>query len=196
MSKRYRVFELDSTAIYLGPVVVLLVCAFLASGADTLKILGVAAVWLALGSVYFWPRWRTKQRINFYARGWAVITDGAPVESVAVDTNVAQALDWWAHQVGSRIYRVSESGFIVVEVTDDGITAPGRAGLAGVRAPGTEKARGLTDGNNIRVVWEPKNSGRDFYPLLRHEVGHAVLNAIGFQGDHHAEMKRLGSPDA
>ncbi len=189
--RRYRVFELDSAVIYLGPVVALLAATLFVPGA-ALPILGVAVVWAFIASRYFWPRWKTKQAISFYTRGgFAVITNAAPVDQSLFDVQVGQALVWW-----EAPGNIGEGGFINVEVTDDGITAHGRAGMAGVRAPGTEKARGLTEGNYIRVVWEPSNQGRDFRALLRHEVGHVCLNARGFQGDHHAEMKRLGSPDS
>ncbi len=195
--RRYRVFEPVSTLIYLGPVAALLAATLFVPGAAVLPVLGIAVVWALLASRYFWPRWKTQKRISFYAAaGFAVITNGAPVDSAALDANIAQALDWWAKAAPATGRAIGEGGFIVVEITNDGITAHGRAGFAGVRAPGTERARGLTEGNRIRVVWEPKNNGQDFYALLRHEVGHVVLHAMGHLGDHHAEMKRIGSPDA
>jgi hypothetical protein len=179
--KRYRVVEWDDALIYLGPLAALLALSFL-----HWVVLLPAAAWAFIASRYFYPRWRTWRSIQWYAPGeWGVITNGAPVHSTPFNDAVNDALDWWLYNTPALTSRVGEGGIIAVYVQEEPLTD--------LRYPAI-RARGLTDGNHIRLLWQPSTNGAGFYDVLKHEVGHCVLNSMEFQGDHHAEMKRLAYP--
>jgi hypothetical protein len=188
--KRYRVVEWDDALIYGVPLLALL----LGSSLHWIVLLPAAA-WAFIASRYFYPRWKTWRSIDGYLPGgWALIGGDVPV-SMAV--HVTEALRWWVSRepdpLASPLIRVGAGGIIAVERAEY-ITTPPRAGFAAVLAPSTERARGLTGGNNIRIAWQPSTNGAGFCDVLKHEIGHVVLNAMEFQGDHHAEMKRLAYP--
>lgn len=212
--RRYKIFEWDAVLIYLLPFLLLVAGTIftLAKGLPARAILANAATAAAWGYAgvfrYFGKRYKDKRDIAWYTKqGLKVYLGGSPASQKwlrdrkdELDRQIDQALAFWTSLYPSMRKDIEESlngGSLVVKITNSGFTAPSRAGMAVVREAGILPMRGATEyPNYISVAWEPKNEGRDFFALVRHEAGHGVLNTFGFDGDHHAEMRRLQSPDA
>lgn len=179
----YRIFGLVDSLIYLGPLLALLVALVFVPGVGKAAVGLAAAAWAFVASRYFWPRWKTKQSIEFYSSGFAVIPQGAPIDRGRVQEVIATTIVFWEGELGRVLDDVGEGGVVAVYVSSTGIRD--------VRFPSLGPAHGLTSGNHIRLAFDPDDPER-FYAVLGHEIGHACLNAVGFQGDHHVHMALVG----
>lgn len=186
--RKYRVFQLADSLVYLLPLALLLglFVLLLAKGAPGpfIGILGIStAAWGFVCSRLFWPRYKTKKSIKFYVKGWAVIPDGAPVDEARFNTIIDEVLEFWEKKLGKPMQSVGLDGVIAIYTTTTGIRD--------VRFPELGPAHGLTSGNHTRLAYNPEDP-ETMYRVLGHEIGHSCLDFVGFQGDHHAFMHESG----
>jgi hypothetical protein len=185
--------------LYIG-ILVVAVLAFLTALAAGAPLPGLAvALVVALASGYiayrYWqwrkrfrsgpPRWVTSHGVRVWpgdAEAWLASRKDE------LEHAITQAMSWYCSKYSAEAVRRGVARATLQVVAQDGPLEIPKWNI---------KARGLTDAFEMTVLWELKTGGADFFDVLRHEIGHVCLNAIGMASElHHEDMYRSGYPYA
>jgi hypothetical protein len=185
--------------LYIG-ILVAAVLAFLAALAAGAPLPGLAAALVvALASGYI--AWRYRQFRKTFSKppvrwvtshGVKIMPGKAEAWLVSrkdeLEHAITQAMSWYCSKHSAEAVRRGVARATLQVVAQDGPLEVPRWNI---------KARRLTDGLEMTVLWELKTGGADFFDVLRHEIGHVCLNAIGMASElHHEDMYRTGYPYA
>lgn len=156
-----------------------------------ITVVVAAGAFVVITCRLFGPRIAYGKGIAWYtSQGLAVLPNGAPIRADSLNRAVEASCDWWSgkypeHEQSIRDYL---SGGEVKVLVQDTPLVDHRYGI---------RARGLTSGNSTVILWQPQDQGKDFLALVRHEIGHMCLSAMGVAQEHHHERMRMdGCPDA
>lgn len=205
--RRFTAFTLDRVVIYGG--------ISLGTTAACLKAMTYngwhipVGAWVAMlaALVGFWGisarlfqlRWRFARSILYYTKhGIAVVPDAGHLditttERQAIDAVIDGAVSFWGDswKPGSKgkILDYLNGGAAVFQ--EDKLVWHGQGDYAGLE----KVAMGLTWGNWMGMMWRSEEPVERMLPLLRHEVSHVCLNALGVEQDdatQHATMRAAG----
>lgn len=195
---KFRAFDWQHVLLYTGiPVTAIALCArgiaYANPGWPVLTLmLVVSGTFAGIGAWMMRLRWLWQKSITFYAADMAVRMQQSHVSAdgnVQISKAISDSRSWWTDfrrvtsDDGLKIYRAFAA--TTLSFVDDLIAEPMTNRLV----------RGLTDYDKVAIVWRDSDSLEDVLSLIRHELGHVALNAIGFNPDEeaqHTEMKRLG----
>lgn len=185
MSK-YRVFEVDDVALF-GSFAVAGVAAIAFTyhrvgwEVPTLVAVFCGVTFIALAALHFFERWRHKRSISFYTpQGVEVYIDKVrdrwrPEHRPAMEEEIERAAQFWEARDASKSQairrRLSEATLKLSDVVlwDES---------------GKKMARGLTvEGRHMTIWWGSQDPFAIVLSLVRHEVGHVCLDAMGLGGD-------------
>lgn len=131
-----------------------------------------------------------KAAIKYYTSQGVAVIPGllTTPDYSAITVDVATVMEWWSAKFSASAAAITDAfnGASLKIVVSDTPLQDLTYNIS---------ARGLTDGNQSTVLWEPKNNGQDFREICKHEFSHICLSAMGVPvEDQHARMAAEGCP--
>lgn len=154
-------------------------------------------IWNAICILLVLARYRYQEGIAWYTRQGVAVHPGKAADWLSIrrgelEEHISNKVAFWCDTYPDKedLIRNRVNGHHLEVIVQD----------EPVRDPWTcQEGRGITEGGKTRILWEPGTQGRDFFAILRHELGHLCLKAAGVGGTtqrHHGVMEQVGDPDA